>query len=126
MEEKKRNGVDIDDVMNKASLAADQFRKLNQEQTDRITRAVYEAGFNARIRLAKMAYEETGLGVWKDKVIKNVIATRFVYEDIKNLRTVGIISEDTEKGIVEIAQPLGPIFAITPITNRLRLCFLRY
>ena len=117
MEEKKRNGVDIDDVMNKASLAADQFRKLNQEQTDRITRAVYEAGFNARIRLAKMAYEETGLGVWKDKVIKNVIATRFVYEDIKNLRTVGIISEDTEKGIVEIAQPLGPIFAITPITN---------
>ncbi len=64
-----------------------------------------------------MAFEETGLGLWKDKVIKNVIATRFVYQDIKDQKTVGIISEDTHKGIIEIAQPLGPIFAVTPITN---------
>jgi len=117
MDEKKKTGVDIDEVMNKAARAAVEFRKFNQEQTDRIVTAVYKAGFNNRIRLAGMAYEETGLGILKDKIIKNVIATQFVYEDIKNLRTVGVISEDTEKGIIEIAQPLGPIFAVTPITN---------
>lgn len=109
--------VDIDDVMNKALKAAAEFRQLNQEQTDRIVEAVYKAGFNNRVRLANLAFRETKLGVLKDKILKNVIATRYVYEDIKNQKTVGVICEDNEKGIVEIAQPLGPIFAITPITN---------
>ncbi len=109
--------LDIDAIMNRAKTAAELFRHLDQEQTDRIVTAVYRAGFNQRIRLAKMAVEETGLGVWQDKVIKNVIATRFVYEDIRALKTVGVISEDEESGIIEIAQPIGPIFALTPITN---------
>lgn len=109
--------VDIDDVMNKALIAATELRKLNQEQTDRIVEAVYKAGFNNRVRLAKLAYEETKLGILKDKIFKNVIATKFVYEDIKDQKTVGVICEDKEKGIAEIAQPLGPIFAITPVTN---------
>ena len=109
--------LDIDAVMEKAVNAASAFRQFNQEQTDRIVKAVYEAGFNKRVHLAKLAHQETKLGVWQDKVIKNVIATQFVYEDVKDLKTVGVISEDEEKGIVEIAQPLGPIFAITPVTN---------
>jgi acetaldehyde dehydrogenase/alcohol dehydrogenase len=117
MNEKPRQGLDIDDLMEKAVHAAAEFLKYDQQQTDRIVTAIYKAGFNNRIRLAKMAFEETKLGVLKDKIIKNVIATRFVYEDIKNIKTVGIIFEDIEKGIVEIAQPLGPIFAITPVTN---------
>ena len=70
-----------------------------------------------RVRLAKLAQEETGLGKWQDKVIKNVVASQFVYEDIKDLKTVGIISEDPVTGIVEIAQPVGPILAIIPVTN---------
>jgi len=107
----------IEEVMQKATHAAAIFSQLSQEHTDRIVRAVYEAGFNNRVKLAKMAHEETGLGDWKDKVIKNVIATQFVYNDIKDLKTVGIISDDKESGIVEIAQPLGPIFAIIPVTN---------
>jgi len=110
-------GLDIDRVMDNAALAAEAFKQLDQAQTDRVVRAAYEAGFNKRVHLAKLACDETGLGIWEHKVIKNVIATRFVYDDIKNLRTVGVISEDEEKGIVEIAQPLGPIFAITPVTN---------
>lgn len=107
----------IQQIMDNAVNAAAIFSQLNQEHTDRIVKAVYEAGFNNRVRLAKMAVEETKMGVEKDKVIKNVLATQLVYEDIKNEKTVGIISEDEKEGIVEIAQPLGPVFAITPVTN---------
>jgi acetaldehyde dehydrogenase/alcohol dehydrogenase len=110
-------GLDIDRVMAQAAEAAGAFRRLNQEQTDRIVAAVYRAGFDSRVRLAKHAWEETGLGRWEDKVIKNVIATRYVYRDIKDLRTVGVVAEDTDREVVEVAEPLGPIFAITPITN---------
>jgi acetaldehyde dehydrogenase/alcohol dehydrogenase len=117
MGDRASKGLDIDAVMEKAVQAASAFRQLNQEQTDRIVKAVYEAGFDSRILLAKLAHKETKLGVWKDKVIKNVIATRFVYEDIKDLKTVGVIAEENDNGIVEIAQPIGPIFAVTPITN---------
>ncbi len=109
--------VDIENVMDRAVCAGAIFSAYTQEQTDRIVRAVYKAGFNNRIKLAKLAAEETGIGNWQDKVIKNVVATQLVYEDIRHLRTVGIISEDEESGIIEIAQPLGPIFAITPVTN---------
>lgn len=109
--------IDIDGIMEKASFASAIFSQLSQEHTDRIVKAVYEAAFKNRIKLAKMAHEETKLGVWQDKVIKNVVATQFVYEDIKNLKTVGIISDDEENGVIEIAQPIGPIFALIPVTN---------
>jgi acetaldehyde dehydrogenase/alcohol dehydrogenase len=109
--------INADNVMEKAKSAAGIFTQLDQEQTDRIVRAVYEAGFNNRVKLAKLAYKETGKGKWEDKVIKNVVATQFVYDDIKNFKSVGIISEDNETGIVEIAQPIGPIFALIPVTN---------
>lgn len=109
--------VDVNGMMEKAASAAGVFSQLDQEQTDRITRAVYEAGFDNRVRLAKLAHEETKKGKWEDKVIKNVVATQLVYEDIKDLKSVGIISEDKESGIVEIAQPIGPIFALIPVTN---------
>jgi len=107
----------VKEVMAKAKAAAGVFSQFNQEQTDRIVRGVHEAAFAARVRLAKMAQEETGIGVWQDKVIKNVVASQFVYEDIRDLKTVGIISDDARTGITEIAQPLGPIFAIIPVTN---------
>ncbi len=105
------------DVVEKASYAAAVFSQLSQEHVDRIVRAVYERGFKDRIRLAKLAYEETGIGNWKDKVIKNVVSTQLVYNDIKDLKTVVVISEDKKSGITEIAQPLGPIFALIPVTN---------
>ncbi len=111
------SGIDIEQIISNAVKAAETFRRLDQAETDRITRAVFEAGFNNRHHLAKLAYKETKLGRWEDKVIKNVIATRFVYEDIKDIKTVGVIAEDKEHGIVEVAQPMGPIFAVTPITN---------
>jgi len=105
------------EVMSQAAAAANAFRKLNQEKTDRIVRAVYLAALKQRIQLAKLAHEETGMGVWQHKVIKNVIATQLVYEDIKDQKTVGVISEDSRKGIVEVAQSLGPILGFIPVTN---------
>ncbi len=109
--------LDIQGLVNNAKEAADEFRLLGQKQTDKIVRAVYEVGFDNRIQLAKMAWQETGVGKWEDKVVKNIIATRFVYNDIKDQVSVGVISENEESGITEIAQPVGPIFATTPITN---------
>jgi len=109
--------IDIDEIMRKAKKTAAIFRKFNQEQTDKIVKAVYEAGFNNRVQLAKLAHQETKLGVWTDKVFKNVIATHYLYNDIKDLKTVGIISEEKNGNVLEIAKPIGPIFAVTPITN---------
>ncbi|MCX6280401.1 MAG: aldehyde dehydrogenase family protein [Bacteroidetes bacterium] len=105
------------DILEKAILAAAEFQEFNQEQTDKVVEAVYIAALNARIKLAKMAVEETGIGIWEDKVWKNVIGTQLVYESIRNEKTVGVISNDPVTGISEIAQPLGPIFAVTPVTN---------
>lgn len=106
-----------DEVLNNALLAGALFNQFDQYQTDIIVKKVYEAGFKNRVKLAKMAAEETGLGVWQHKVIKNVAATHLVYESIKNEKTVGVISENSSDEIVEIAQPVGPIFAIIPVTN---------
>jgi acetaldehyde dehydrogenase/alcohol dehydrogenase len=111
------NNVNVDKVMEKAAQAAAALKQMNQEHTDRIVKRMFEAGFKNRESLAKQAQKETGLGKWQDKVTKNIIATQLVYEDIKNLKTEGIISEDKDAGIVEIAQPIGPIFAVTPVTN---------
>jgi acetaldehyde dehydrogenase/alcohol dehydrogenase len=116
-DEIRTKGLDIDDMMERARISGEKFSTYSQERVDYITEAVYRAGFNARVVLAKMAHEETGLGKWQDKVSKNVIATRYVYRDIMNLKTAGILREDPESGITEVAKPIGPIFAMTPITN---------
>lgn len=105
------------EILDRAVLAAAEFQMFDQELTDRIVEAVYRAALNARVDLAKMAAEETGLGNWEDKVWKNVIASQLVYENIRSEKTVGMISHDPVSGISEHAQPLGPVFAITPVTN---------
>lgn len=111
------SAVSVDEIMQRATAAAGIFSQYDQQQTDRIVESVYRAGFAARVRLARFAQEETGIGRWDHKVIKNVVATQFVYEDIRDLKTVGVIREDTDSGILEIAQPVGPILAIIPATN---------
>ena len=107
----------VEETIQKSIEAGRAMANQTQAQTDAITRAVYEAGFNNRSRLAELAYAETGIGNIRDKTVKNIIATRFVYYDIRNVKTVGIIGEDPENQVVEIAKPMGPIFATTPITN---------
>ena len=117
MAEQTEKEWNVDEILENAVSAAAVFSQLDQRATDRIVRAVYKAGLNNRVRLARMAHDETGIGKWEDKVKKNVFATQYVYESIKHLRTVGIIAEDEKNGIVEIAQPIGPVLAITPVTN---------
>jgi len=107
----------VDETIHKSLAAAHAFTKLDQEATDRITKAVYQAGFLNRWKLAEMAYRETALGIVHDKMVKNIIATRFVFRAIKDQKTVGVIRDDEENMITEIARPMGPVFAITPITN---------
>ena len=86
-----------------------EFRKLGQKQTDKVVRAVYLAALDRRIELAQMAHEESGIGIWQHKVIKNVIATQLVYEDIRDQLTVGVISVDARRGVEEVAQSIGPV-----------------
>lgn len=106
-----------DRLLTNAREAAAIFSQISQEHTDRIVKAVFEAAFKNRVRLAQMAEQETGMGRWEDKVIKNVVGSLLVYEDIKDIRTVGVISDNRETGIMEVAQPLGPILAVIPVTN---------
>jgi acetaldehyde dehydrogenase/alcohol dehydrogenase len=106
-----------DGIIGNALQAAAEFRRFDQHQTDRIVRAVYRAALRERVSLAKMAAEETQLGVWQHKVIKNVIATQLVYTNIRFERTVGVLREDPRNGLVEIAQPVGPILGLIPVTN---------
>ncbi len=106
-----------DELIDKAVAAGKEFKRFSQTSVNRIVQAVFEAGFNARIELAKMAHEETKLGVFEHKVIKNCWASLLVYENIKDQKTVGEISHNLSQGITEIAQPRGPILALTPLTN---------
>jgi acetaldehyde dehydrogenase/alcohol dehydrogenase len=107
----------VEEILEQAVAAAAALRQLDQKEIDAIVRAVYLRALDQRVLLAKMAVEETGLGVWEHKVIKNVIATQLVYEDIRHQRTVGVISEDPVNGIIEVAQPVGPVLAFVPVTN---------
>ena len=109
--------VRVGEVLKKSIQAEAIFRQSDQEHTDRIVKAVYKSIMQNRIRLAKMAVKETGLGCWEDKVLKTVVAAQFVYEYIKDRKTVGVISCDLEKGITEIAHPIGAILGIVSKTD---------
>jgi acetaldehyde dehydrogenase/alcohol dehydrogenase len=97
--------------------AARRFRELDQEQVDRIVLAMVRAGVRAAPELARLAIEETGFGVFEDKVVKNYVATEFVHDYLKDKKSVGVIDEDVERNIRYVAEPIGLVLAITPITN---------
>ncbi len=107
----------VDDLVNRAWHAAQVFRRFDQEQVDRVVEAVFEAAWNARHELARVAIDETQMGVYEHKVIKNSYASLLVYEDIRLRRTVGVICHDAMRGISEVAHPKGPILATIPVTN---------
>ena len=97
--------------------AQEEFAKFSQEKVDEIFKAAAMAANAARIPLAKMAVEETGMGVVEDKVIKNHYAAEYVYNVYKNEKTCGVIEEDSSFGIKKIAEPIGVIGAVIPTTN---------
>ncbi|MBC5628397.1 bifunctional acetaldehyde-CoA/alcohol dehydrogenase [Clostridium sp. NSJ-6] len=97
--------------------AQKEFAKFNQEQVDEIFRQAALAANHNRIKLAKMAVKETGMGIVEDKVIKNNFAAEYIYNQYKNMKTCGVLEEDKTNGITKIAEPIGVIAAIVPTTN---------
>ena len=102
------------EVMREAQRRYEQF---GQEEVDSIFRAAAMAANKARIPLAKMAVEETGMGVVEDKVIKNHYAAEYIYNTYRNTKTCGVIEEDKVAGIKKIAEPIGLVAAVIPTTN---------
>jgi acetaldehyde dehydrogenase / alcohol dehydrogenase len=107
----------LEKLVSQARTAAAVFTQFTQEDVDRIVKAMVLAGLEQAQPLARLAVEETRLGVMEDKVIKNMVATEFVYNYIKDKRSVGIIREFPSRNLAEVAEPIGVIFSITPITN---------
>mgnify|MGYP005768181999 CR=1 FL=1 len=107
----------INELVEKAKKASEEYLKLDQETVDNITKAMSMAGLEHHMELAKLAVEETGRGIYEDKITKNMFATEYVYHSIKYEKTVGIINENEEEDYVEIAEPVGIIAGVTPVTN---------
>ena len=107
----------LEKTINQVKKAQVEFAKYSQEQVDKIFQAAAIAANQARIPLAKMAVQETEMGIVEDKVIKNHYAAEYVYNKYKNEKTCGIIEEDKSYGIKKIAEPVGVIAAVIPTTN---------
>ncbi len=107
----------VEALVEKGKLALKEMVMLNQEQVDHIIKEMALAGLDNHMRLAKMAVDETKRGVYEDKIIKNMFATEYIYHSIKNQKTVGIIDENQEEDYFDIAEPVGVIAGITPVTN---------
>jgi acetaldehyde dehydrogenase / alcohol dehydrogenase len=107
----------LEGLVSQARTAAAVFTQYTQEDVDRIVKPMVLAGLEQAQYLARLAIEETRLGVVEDKALKNMVATEFVYNYIKDKRTVGVIREFPERGVTEVAEPIGVIFSLTPITN---------
>jgi acetaldehyde dehydrogenase / alcohol dehydrogenase len=107
----------LESLVGQAKIAAAVFTQFTQEDVDRIVKAMVLAGLEQAQHLAHLAVEETRVGVVEDKVIKNMVASEFVYSYIKDKRTVGVIREIPERNLLEMAEPIGVLFSLTPITN---------
>lgn len=116
-EEQAKVQTMINNLVERAKRASAEYLKLNQQQVDNIIKHMSMAGLEHHMELAKMAVEETGRGIYEDKITKNMFATEYIYHSIKYDKTVGVISENEEEGYVQIAEPIGIIAGVTPVTN---------
>ena len=108
---------EVNDLVVKAKKALDEYEKLNQAQVDRIVAKASVAALNKHLFLAKMAVDETGRGLVEDKATKNIFACEHITHYLAGQKTVGIINEDDVMGIDEIAEPVGIVAGVTPVTN---------
>ncbi|SEK26521.1 acetaldehyde dehydrogenase / alcohol dehydrogenase [Carnobacterium iners] len=109
--------VAINEMTTKGKKALATLETMNQEQIDHICHQMAIAGLNEHMLLAKMAVEETGRGIYEDKCIKNMFATESIWNTIKHDKTAGIISDDEQSQIIEVATPVGIVCGVTPVTN---------
>ena len=108
-------GLDMD--LQSIQEVRDLIRDAKKHRVDQIVKAIAEACAANAERLARLAVEETGFGVWQDKVLKNLLGSTITYESIKDMKTIGVIHEDGAKGIMEVGVPMGVIAALIPSTN---------
>ena len=109
--------AEVDALVKKGLKALEEFEKLDQKQIDHIVAKASIAALNKHLVLAKMAVEETGRGLVEDKATKNIFACEHVTNYLAGQRTVGIIREDDVMGIDEVAEPVGVVAGVTPVTN---------
>lgn len=118
---KKEEQIDVASVINgyveKAQVALSQFMSLNQEQVDKIVHEMALAALDNHMKLAKLAVDETKRGVYEDKIIKNLYASEYIWHSIKDQKTVGIVNDNELEGYLEIAEPIGVVAGVTPVTN---------
>ena len=107
----------LQETILKVKKAQEEFSKFSQEKVDEIFKAAAIAANSARIPLAKMAVEETGMGLVEDKVIKNHYAAEYIYNKYRNEKTCGVVEEDASYGIKKVLEPIGIIGAVIPTTN---------
>ena len=107
----------LEKMLTRVRTAQEKFASYTQEQVDNIFFAAAAAADKARITLAKMAVEETGMGVFEDKVIKNHYAAEYIYNKYKDAKTCGVIERDEAFGYTRIAEPIGVLAAVIPTTN---------
>ncbi|MBR3002510.1 MAG: bifunctional acetaldehyde-CoA/alcohol dehydrogenase [Clostridia bacterium] len=117
LQEEQRIKKMVDELVQRAKIASKEYLKLEQKKVDEIVKEMAMAGLEHHMELAKLAIEETGRGVYEDKITKNMFSTEYIYHNIKNEKTVGIIKENNEEGTIEIAEPVGIIAGVTPVTN---------
>ena len=108
---------EVRNLVAKAKAAQAEFATFSQERVDAVVKAIAQACEKEAERLAKMAVEETGFGIWQDKVLKNLLGSKMTYEYIKDMKTVGVLREIPERGLTEIGVPMGVVAALIPSTN---------
>lgn len=107
----------INSLIVKARDAQKEFEKFNQQQVDAVVKAIGKVVYDNAVELARMAADETRMGVFEDKIKKNQGKARIIWHNLKDKKTVGVIGVDEEKGVVEVAKPMGVVGAVTPCTN---------
>ena len=107
----------IDSLAEKGQEALKELSKKSQHEINDIVHQMSMAAVDQHMHLAKLAYDETGRGIYEDKAIKNVYASEYIWNSIKDNKTVGIIGEDKQKGLTYVAEPIGVICGVTPTTN---------
>ncbi|MET4654734.1 acetaldehyde dehydrogenase/alcohol dehydrogenase [Exiguobacterium sp. PvP048] len=107
----------INQIVSKGQTALQELLTFDQTKIDTIVRDMALAGLERHVELARLAVEETGRGVFEDKMIKNMFATEYIYNSLRNEKTVGILEEDVQNGLTYIAEPVGVVCGVTPVTN---------
>ena len=119
MAEKKQPSAQehVNTLVENAKIALHELKKLDQEAIDNIVHEMALAGLSKQQELARMAVEETGRGIYEDKITKNIFATEYIWHSIKYQKTVGIIEDNEEENFMTVAEPVGIVAGVTPVTN---------